>query len=128
MIWRIALGMARSHAAEHRWRRLAIPIASVFFMVCLLSTFSLLKMQAQEEARLANRAATLATSPAETDLLTNTTFEDAGDKQTVIIWLEPAGTAAPVLPPGLGTLPESGTFVVSPALARLIESQPSLQA
>lgn len=128
MIWRIALGIARSHAAEHRWRRLAIPIASVFFMVCLLSTVSLLAMQGREEARLANRAATLATSPAETDLLTNTTFEDIGDKQAVIVWLEPAGPAAPVLPPGLETLPESGTFVVSPALSRLIDSQPDLQA
>jgi hypothetical protein len=128
MIWRIALGMAGSHAAEHRWRRLAIPIASVFFMVCLLSSASLLAMQGREEARLANRAATLAISPAETDLLTSTTFEDIGDKQAVIVWLEPAGTAAPVLPPGLETLPESGTFVVSPALARLIESQPGLEA
>lgn len=126
MIWRIALGLATSRASEHRWRRIAIPIASAVFMVCVLASASLLRMDERNEERLWNRSGLIAGSPAPTDLFMALSFDDFGDDQFTIIWVEPAGSQPPVLPAGLSALPEPGTMAVSPALARKIETEPAL--
>lgn len=126
MIWRIARGMVTSTSPEHRWRRIAIPVAGAVFALTLLATMSLVRMDHREETRLWNRTGLVAQEPAATDLLMKLGFDRYRDQQFTIIWVEPATSRQPVLPPGLDSLPEPGTFAVSPALATRIAEEPEL--
>ena len=128
MIARIATGLAWSSLPEHRWRRVAVPLAASVFILLVLAATSLVVMVQREEGRMARRTALTALVPAPTDLFMFQRINKWRGEQFPVVWIQPAGSAAPVLPPGMTQYPEPGQAVVSPALDQLARQQPNLAA
>lgn len=118
MIFRIAFGLARNPAPEHRWRRVVAPVSAAVFMLLVLAGSSVVVMLEREEDRTMRRTALLATEPSPTDLDIVEGEDVWSGEQFPVVWIEPAGDGIPVLPPGMERLPEPGQAVVSPALDR----------
>lgn len=128
MIACIALGLATNPAPEHRWRRVAVPVAAVVFILLVLAGTSIVVMLHHEAERAEQRTPLLASNPSPTDLFVIGRFDSWQDRQYSVIWIQPASNAPPVLPPGISTLPKPGQAVISPALDRLTKHYPSLAA
>lgn len=128
MILRLAVLLARSSRPEHRWRRVAVPLAAA--VATMLTLFGVCFMAAigHQEDRLRARTAYIAEYPAPTDLLVSVGSIWVGDQQVSVNWIAPVGDAPPRLPPGIAQMPAAGTAVVSPALARAIRQDPLLAA
>jgi hypothetical protein len=97
-------------------------------MLLVLAATSLVMMVRREEGRDARRSALLASTPAPTDLWLLGGDDEWRGEQFPVIWIEPVGSTAPVLPPGMAQLPAPGQAVVSPALDRLAQQEPSIAA
>ncbi len=128
MILRVAAGLARNPAPEHRWRRVAVPVATAIFILLVLAATSVAVMVQREAERAMQRTALLATEPSPEDLLLTRGYDEWGGEQFVVVWIEPAGNVGPTLPPGMSRLPEPGQAVVSPELDRLASAHPELAA
>lgn len=128
MIFRIAFGLARNSAPEHRWRRVAVPVSAAVFMLLVLAGSSVVLMVQRGAERVEQRTALLAQEPSPTDLIVVGGDDVWRGEQFPVVWIDPAGSAKPVLPPGMERLPEPGGAVVSPALDRLASREPSLAA
>lgn len=86
-------------------------------------------MTVQREAqRVEGRTAILASEPSPTDLDLRMGDDVWAGEQFAVLWVEPAGSEPPVLPPGIKRLPQPGEAAVSPALARLASRHPALAA
>lgn len=128
MIFRIAFGLACNPAPEHRWRRVVVPVSAAVLMLLVLAGSSVVVMLGREEDRTMRRTALLASEPSPTDVDIVEGDDMWGGKQFPVVWIEPAGNANPVLPPGMKRLPGSGQAVVSPGLDRLASRHPDLAA
>lgn len=128
MIARIAAGLAWNSAPEHRWRRVAVPVSAAVFMLLALAGSSVVLMVQRGAERVEQRAALLMKEPSPTDLLLTTGDDVWRGEQYPVVWIEPAGSAKPVLPPGVKRLPEPGQAVVSPGLDQLASDNPELAA
>lgn len=128
MIFRIAAGLTWNSALEHRWRRVAVPVSAAVFMLMMLAGSSVVAMVQREAHRDAARTALVATKPSPEDLLLTRGDDVWGGEQFAVIWIEPAGEAKPVLPPGMTRFPKPGQAVVSPELDRLSSHDPALAA
>ncbi len=128
MVVRLAVGLARNTLPEHRWRRVAVPVTAAIALLLVLIGTSVVMMVEREAAREAGRTVRLATAPAQTDLLMANLLDSWRGDYYPVVWIEPAGTASPVLPPGMRRVPDPGQAVVSPALARLAARHPDLAA
>lgn len=126
MIARIATGLVRNPAPEHRWRRVAVPVSAAVFMLLVLAATSIVLMAQRETGRVERRTALLATEPSPTDLNLAARDDVWRSEQYLVVWIEPAANAKPVLPPGMERLPEPGEAVLSPALDRLASRHPGL--
>lgn len=126
MILRIALKLARNPAPEHRWRRVAVPVAAIVFMLLLLVGTSVLLLVIRETEREVQRIPVEAQEPSPTDLFMLNRDDVWDDKQFFVWWIEPATDTEPILPPGVTQLPDPGQAVVSPALDRLASRNPTL--
>lgn len=126
MILRIAFGLARNPAPEHRWRRVVAPISAAVFMLLVFAGSSVVVMLQREESRTVQRAAILASEPSPTDLKIVALDDMWGGEQFPVVWIEVAGDGTPVLPPGMARLPKPGQAVVSPGLNRLASRHPDL--
>lgn len=85
-------------------------------------------MVLRETGRVEQRTALLASKPSPKDLNIRLGDDNWRGEQFPVFWIDPAGDAKPVLPPGMGRLPESGQAAVSPALDRLASRHPALAA
>ena len=120
MIARIAAGLARNRAPEHRWRRAAVPVTAAVFMLLVLAATGIATMVQRETDRATQRTAVLAAEPSPTDLLLVARDDRWRGEQYSVVWIEPSSPGTkPVLPPGMAELPEPGQAVVSPALGRM---------
>ena len=117
---------ARNAAPEYRWRRVVALAAAAVFMLLVLAATSVVLMVRHEAERVDRRTALLAKEPSPTDLSLTESDDWWRGEQFPVIWIEPAGGAEPVLPPGMPGLPAPGQAVVSPALDRLAASNPDL--
>lgn len=127
MIARLAILLALSRRPEHRWRRVAVIVASAVSAGLVLFAVSFLAAIGHQEDRLEARTAYIAEQDSPSDLLLvarGSIF--SGEDFVPIIWIAPSSDSSSVLPPGMATLPEPGVAVVSPALARAIERDPDL--
>lgn len=123
---RLATGLARSKAPEHRWRRLAVPLSALLFMGLVLTATSVVVMTERQNDRNAGRLPAIASSAAPTDLFMRLGGDRWRGRRIALAWIEPATPGGtPVLPPGVARFPEPGQAVVSPALARLLASDPA---
>ena len=119
MIARIAAGLARNRAPEHRWRRTAVPVTAAVFMLLVLAATGVATIVQRETDRATQRTALLAAEPSTTDLLLVARDDRWRGEQYSVVWIEPSSPGTkPVLPPGMAELPEPGQAVVSPALDR----------
>ena len=124
---RLAVGLARSSAPEHRWRRLAVPLSALLFMVLVLAATSVVVMVQRQNDRDAGRRVEISSRPAATDAFMRFGTDVWASKRIVLAWIEPATRVdTPVLPPGMERFPEPGQAVVSPELARLVDANPAL--
>ena len=124
---RLATGLARSSAPEHRWRRLAVPLSALVFMLLLLAATSVVVMVQRQNDRDAARRAEISSRPGTGDVFLRLGTDVWRDDRIVVAWIEPAAPAGdPVLPPGMERFPRPGEAVVSPELARLIDAHPGL--
>lgn len=129
MIARVAAGLARNPAPEHRWRRVAVPVTAAVFMLLALAATGVVAMVQRETERTAQRTALLASTPSPTDLFLVARDDNWRGRPFSVAWIESASPGTkPVLPPGMARLPEPGQATVSPALDRLASSDPSLAA
>ncbi len=119
---------ARVAALEHRWQRVAVPVAAALFMLLVLAGSSFVAMAHRETERVEGRTGLLASEPSPTDLVLIERDDKWHGEQFPVVWIEPAGAAKPVLPPGMGRLPKPGQAVVSPGLDRLASRHPGLAA
>ncbi len=127
MIVRVALSLARTPDPAHRWRQTAVPLAAAVSIFLLLAAGSLISLLDREAERGSDRIGTLAgSSPSPSDLLMVPRTDNWADSVYISISIEPAGAAAPVLPPGLGRLPSPGRAALSPALHELTLREPML--
>lgn len=118
MIFRVALGLARNPAPEHRWRRVAVPVSAAVFMFLVLAGSSVVAMTLRGAERVEQRTALIASKPSPTDLDLLYGDDKWHGEQFLVVWIEPSGTGETILPPGMDGLPEPGQAVVSPALDR----------
>jgi hypothetical protein len=128
MIGRLAIRLACSREPSHRYRRAALPPAAGVATLLLLAATSLLAMAERETERFEQRTAALAQQPRASDLLWLERTDEAGRRQYSVVWLEPAGGARPVLPPGLRRLPRPGRAALSPALHDLAQRERAIAA
>ncbi len=128
MLLTLAVRLAWSRHIDYRWRQVAFLTGCFLCTVLLLGGMSIVQLFVREDARDRNRLGTVASTPAPTDLLMQLSFENADGQSIMLLWVEPATSEPPVLPPGLETLPDPGTMIVSPALAQLIERDEALRA
>lgn len=128
MIVRIAAGLARSSAPEHRWRRVAVPLASAIAMLLFFTATSVVAVVQREADRVEARTALIASAAAATDLILVERDDSWRGEQFGVVWIEPSGSEPPVLPPGVDELPAPGEAVVSPALERAISRDAGLAA
>lgn len=128
MIFRIAAGLAQNRAAEHRWRRVAVPVSAAVFMLLVLAASSVVVMVQKEAERVAARTPLPASKPSPTDLFLVERSDAWGGESYPVFWIEPTGSGDPALPPGMSRLPEPGKAVVSPVLDRLASQHPRLAA
>ncbi len=128
MIFRIALGLARSPAPEHKWRRVVVPVAAFIFMLLLASSVSVVSLMDREAQREAARVPLEAEDPSPNNLFVEQSEDSWGGESFYVNWIEPASGEDPILPPGVSSLPEPGQAVVSPALDRLISENSDLAA
>ncbi len=126
MVFRIAWGLACNPAPEHRWRRVAVPVSALIFMLLVLAATSIVVMVHRGGERVAQRTALLASKPSPTDLFVVEGDDVWNGRQFAVVWIQPTGEARPVLPPGMEKLPRPGQAVVSPALDRLASQHPEL--
>lgn len=126
MIGRLAVELAFSREPEHRWRQVATPVAVVVAVTLVMIGASVIALFQREVARKDVRAPTVAMSASPSDLLLSETPAEWNGESFSVMWIEPAGDAASVIPPGLDALPEPGQAAVSPALDRAIRSDPDL--
>lgn len=126
MIARLAAGLARSPHPEHRWRRIAVPIAAALFLLLVMAGLSIVLLIQRQQERDVNRTGLVAEIGSPTDLLMLPRADEWGGEQFAVVWIEPAGDTAPILPPGMATLPEPGQAALSPALDRLAARTPEL--
>jgi hypothetical protein len=127
VIVRLATGLARNPAPEHRWRRVAVSVSAAVFMLLVLAATSIVVMAQPEAGRVDRRTALLATEPSPTDLILAARDDVWRSEQYLVVWIESASNAKPILPPGMERLPEPGQAVVSPALDRLAVCHPGLE-
>lgn len=113
---------------QRRWGYVAVPVTAAIFMLLALAATSLVVMAQREAHREAQRLLSMATEPSPTDLILVSGFDVWRNEEYTVRWIEPAGSARPVLPPGVNRLPEPGEAVVSPALDRLASQNPDLAA
>ena len=124
---RLATGLARSSAPEHRWRRLAVPLSALVFMLLLLAATSVVVMVQHQNDRDAGRRAEISSTLGANDVFLRLGTDVWRDDRIAVAWIEPATPAGdPVLPPGMEHFPRPGDIVVSPGLARLIDAHPEL--
>lgn len=126
---RLALGLAFSSAPEHRWRRVAVLVSTAVFMVLLLAAISTMSMAVRQNDRNAARLPGISSTIAPTDMFFRLGGDNWHGRPIALAWVEPTtSTHTPEVPPGMRTFPEPGQAVVSPALAELINTHPSLGA
>lgn len=125
---RVATGLALNRAADHRWRRLSVPVSAMLFMLLLLAATSIVLLVLREDERDTARTAVLARTQSETDLFVLVRPDDWRGTSILVAWIEPAAGTDPVLPPGVAKLPAADQTVVSPALDRLAARHPGLAA
>ncbi len=129
MIGRLAVLLGLSRRPEHRWRRIAVVVASTFATVLILFGASFLIAVERQENRLEARTAYLAVTNSSSDLLLVARGSVwYGENFVPVMWIAPASDADPVLQPGTERLPEPGSAVVSPALGDAIRGDPDLAA
>lgn len=127
MIFRIAAGLARNSAPEHRWRRVAVLATAAIFMLLVSAGSSVVAMVQREAERVEQRSALLAGEPSPTDMFLVEGDDVWRGEQFPVIWIEPVGgVSGTSLPPGVPRLPEPGQAVVSPALDQMAELNPDL--
>jgi hypothetical protein len=126
MIVRLAAGLARTAEPGHRWRRVAMATAAAGSTLLLLVAASLMALAQREDARGGARTGVEARPHAADDLLWLERGDDHDGRAFPVVWLQPAGPAPPVLPPGMARLPEPGEAAVSPALDALAQRDPVL--
>ena len=129
MLLRMAAALAMNGSPEHRWRRLAVPVSALVFMMLLLAAISVtLLAERQEERDLARGAAwEISSEPRGTDVFTKTTLDIWRGKRITITWVEPTAEGAdPVRAVGMDRFPAPGQAVVSPELDRLAAHHRSL--
>lgn len=127
MILQLAGYLAASWRPEHRWRRVALPLAIVFTAVCLFSSVSLWNMAELQQDRIDARTGVASTGDASSDLYVRPGLSKLDSRQYQINWIAPAGVGHTILPPGLSRLPAPGEAFVSPALAERWRDSATLQ-
>lgn len=105
-----------------------MPLSAAIFMLLLLAGTSVVTMVHREVQRAEQRTALWAEESSPMDILLRASTDSWRGEQYPVTWIEPAGGAEPVLPPGMEHLPKAGQAVVSPALDRLASRYPALDA
>jgi hypothetical protein len=124
---RLAVGLAANSAPEHRWRRVAVPLSALLFMLLILAATSVELMVKRQNERTAARRPAIASMAARSDVFMRLGHDTWRGRSIVVGWIEPASPEGkPVLAPGMARFPEPGQAVVSPELARLVDSNSGL--
>lgn len=97
-------------------------------MLLALAAASIVLMVQREAERVEGRTALLAAEPSPSDLALVLNDDAWRGEQFPVFWIDPAGGAKPVLPPGVPRLPEPGEALVSPRLNRLASENSTLAA
>lgn len=118
----------RPDASGRNWRRATIPFAVALFAVLVLAGSSVVAMAHRESERVEQRTGLIASEPSSSDLDVRLGDDVWGGEQFPVYWIQPAGSATPVLPPGMPRMPKQGQAAVSPALDRLASRHPGLAA
>lgn len=120
MIVRLAFRLATSRSPEHRWRQLAVPLASSISVILVLFGSGLLAANRRQEERLLERTPILAEVPSDADVLLQPRADVVNGDQYLTIWLAAPLEGNPPVPPGLPRLPTPGEAFVSPRLAQVL--------
>lgn len=125
---RLALLFAFLRQRSHRWRVMAVVFSAFLGSFVAVGAAGIVAGIMRAEDRARDRTAILAATPSAGDLLLVERDDAIAGRQFAVVWIEPASSAEPVLPPGLERLPAPGEAVVSPALERAIAEVTHLRA
>lgn len=130
MVMRLAFRLARSAGWLRCWRIWAMALLMGIATILVLSGVSLIHLRLAEAQRDTQRRIIPALeSPRSTDLLMLRYFDTIDDRQFPAFYIAPAQRDVDsVLPPGIETLPDPGTAVVSPALFDYLNDNPNVRA
>lgn len=124
---RIAAGLAMNASPEHLWRRLAVPVSALLFMLLLLTSSSALLMADRQADRDEARSFGISAVERPTDLFMQVDKDIWRGQRIGLAWVEPAvPDGDPILAPGMKQFPEPGQAVVSPELDRLADEHAGL--
>ncbi len=125
MVVRFAVRLMRTRDAEHRWRRMVVPIAASIVTVATLTSISLFEMTRREQSRFNERMLPVDRSSTDpTDLWLVSGMDEVNGKQIPVYWVQPVDASArTVLPTGLSVLPDPPSAYVSLAADRLFGTE-----
>lgn len=127
--WRIGLRLAANPSRASRWRQLNVVVCAALFLLLAASAVALDSMAEKQDERAAARLPMVSGDRAASDVYLLQLSDEWRGATITVVYLEPTGASADaVLPPGLSTLPGPGEFSVSPALDRLADTHPGLDA
>jgi len=128
VIAKLAIRMAFTRSAEHRWRILSILVSSFLASLMVLTAVGVLTLTGRVEDRGANRTGTIASTESSTDSLMLLNFDSWEGHQIEAILVMPATAGGtPATAPGIRAAPGPGASLVSPGLDRLIRQNPELE-
>lgn len=128
-ICRLALKLAFTRTAEHRWRLLALVLTTAVSVISTLAVLSGLSVLAAQETRNHARSPVPASDHATARTVMVDTADTVFGRQYTVIYVEPAhATVTAAVPPGLRGMPEPGQAVLSPRLSRLADAHPEIAA
>lgn len=113
---RLAARLAFATDVRSRWRLACLSLAGAIATFTLLLSLSVLHIGARSDVHRVNREPVLAHGVADARLFVVIRGEIWQHRQFPVVWLEPNGSQTLVLPPGLRTLPDPGTAVLSPGM------------
>ena len=128
MIAKLAIRMAFTRSAEHRWRILSILVSSFLASLMVLTAIGVLTLADRVEDRGSTRTGAIATTESSTDsfaLLNSDSWEGRQIESLSVMPATAGGTPATAL--GIREAPGPGASLVSPALDRLIRQNPELE-
>ncbi|CNE69583.1 FtsX-like permease family [Mycobacterium tuberculosis] len=126
---RLAVRLAFTLAAEHRWRLLSLIAASAIATVSGLAVLAGMQVVHAQAQRDHARSPVMTSDPNRTRTLLAPTADMIDGQQYSVMYLQPAhADLLAALPPGLDTMPAPGQAVLSPRLTELADTDPAIMA